>query len=184
MKGLGAVFFLGITLILGGCGGDPPKTTKGPVPPAAKPKVAPAKAAPLLAPVVPVVKVELLPAVTYTYNPKGKPDPFKPLVVEKPETPLTLKKVAEVVTEPGTPLERLELSQIKLVALIWGVREPRAMVEDGAGKGYVIMSGTPIGRNKGKVAQITSAGVVVSERYETAAGKFSTREVTLKLYAD
>ncbi|MDI6753601.1 MAG: pilus assembly protein PilP [Thermodesulfobacteriota bacterium] len=181
MKGLGAVFFLGITLILGGCGGDPPKTTKGPVPPAAKPKVAPAKAAALPAP---VVKVEPPPVVIYTYNPKGKPDPFKPLIVERPETPLTLKKVAEAAPEPGTPLERLELSQIKLVALIWGIREPRAMVEDNAGKGYIITNGTPIGKNKGKVTQIIPTGVVVSERYETAAGKFTTREVTLKLYAD
>ena len=58
------------------------------------------------------------------------------------------------------------------------------MVEDGTGRGYIIANGTSIGKNKGEVTQITSAGVVVREKYETSLGKFSAREVTLKLYAD
>jgi type IV pilus assembly protein PilP len=120
--------------------------------------------------------------MTYTYKPEGKPDPFKPLIVERPEVPP--QKVAEVVSESGAPLEKMELSQLKLVAIIWNVRDPRAMVEDGAGKGYIIANGTPIGKKKGKVTQISSAGVVVSEQHEISSGKFSTREVTLKLYAD
>lgn len=81
-------------------------------------------------------------------------------------------------------MEKMELSQLKLVAIIWNIRNPRAMVEDGAGKGYIISSGTPLGKNKGKVTQITSAGIVVSEQYEASSGKYSTRLVTLKLYAD
>jgi type IV pilus assembly protein PilP len=120
--------------------------------------------------------------MTYTYKPEGKPNPFKPLIVERPEVPP--QKVAEVVSESGTPLEKMELKQLKLVAIVWSIREPKAMVEDGAGKGYIITNGTSIGKNKGKVTQITSAGVVVSEKHETSSGKFSTREVTLKLYAD
>jgi len=179
MKGLGAVIILSIFLICGGCGGEPPKPTKVPVPPVGKPTVTPAKISP---PLTAELKVERPSVMFYTYNPKGKPNPFKPLIVERPEVPP--KKVAEVVWEPGTPLERMELKQLKLVAIVWNIREPKAMVEDGAGKGYILVNGTPIGKKKGRVTQISSAGVVVSEKHETSAGKFTTREVTLKLYED
>ena len=180
MKELGAVIFLSTILICGGCGGEPPKPTKVPMPPVGKPTVTPAK---ILPPLTAELKAERPPVMTYTYKPEGKPDPFKPLIVERPEVP-TPKKVAEVVSESGTPLEKMELKQLKLVAVIWNIRDPKAMVEDSAGKGYIITNGTSIGKNKGKVTQITSAGVVVSEKHETSSGKFSTREVTLKLYAD
>jgi type IV pilus assembly protein PilP len=109
------------------------------------------------------------------------------LIVERPEVPLPKKvpeKIIEEVSKTATPLEKMELSQLKLVAVIWSVQEPRAMVEDGTGKGYILASGTPLGKNKGRVTQITSAGVVVSEQYETSSGKFGTRTVTLKLYPD
>jgi len=58
------------------------------------------------------------------------------------------------------------------------------MMEDGTGKGYILSLGTPIGKNKGKVTQITAKGVLIAERFETSAGKYKTREVTLKLYPD
>ncbi len=179
MKELGAVIFLSTILICGGCGGEPPKPTKVSMPPVGKPMVTPAK---ILPPLTAELKAERPPVMTYTYKPEGKPNPFKPLIVERPEVPP--QKVAEVVSESGAPLEKMELSQLKLVAIIWNVRDPRAMVEDGAGKGYIIANGTPIGKKKGKVTQISSAGVVVSEQHEISSGKFSTREVTLKLYAD
>jgi len=186
MKGIGAIFvIISLILLLGGCGGESPKPTKVPVPPAGKPGV-PAKTPP---PKVAEVKIEPPPVVTYTYDPKGKTNPFKPLVVEKPETPPPPKK--EVVEtkpalppEPLTPLEKIELSQLKLVAIIWHIREPKAMVEDGTGKGYIIAKGTPIGKNKGTVTQIGATGVVITEKHEVTPGKPSPRDITLKLYGD
>jgi len=165
MKGIGAIFvIISLILLLGGCGGESPKPTKVPVPPAGKPGV-PAK------------------------TPPPKTNPFKPLVVEKPETPPPPKK--EVVEtkpalppEPLTPLEKIELSQLKLVAIIWHIREPKAMVEDGTGKGYIIAKGTPIGKNKGTVTQIGATGVVITEKHEVTPGKPSPRDITLKLYGD
>jgi len=184
MKGVGTVIFFSIILICAGCGGEPSRPTKVPVAPVGKQPVIPAKTSP---PLVAEVKVAPPPVVTYVYDPKGKPDPFKPLIVERPEVPLPKKvpeKIIEEVSKTATPLEKMELSQLKLVAVIWSVQEPRAMVEDGTGKGYILASGTPLGKNKGRVTQITSAGVVVSEQYETSSGKFCTRTVTLKLYPD
>jgi type IV pilus assembly protein PilP len=184
MKGLGAVLFLSTILTCGGCGGEPAKSTKLPVPPVGKQAITSTKTPP---PLTAEIKVEPPPLLAYVYDPKGKSDPFKPLIVERPDVPLP-KKVAERIIEDvsrtATPLEKMDLSQLKLVAIIWNIKDPRAMVEDGAGKGYIIASGTPLGKNKGKVTHITSAGVAVSEPYETSSGKYSTRVVTLKLYAD
>jgi Tfp pilus assembly protein PilP len=78
----------------------------------------------------------------------------------------------------------MDLAQLKLVALVWNIPQPRGMVEDATGNGYILSVGTPIGKNKGKITRITSTGVVISEKYENSAGKFKSRDITLKLYPD
>lgn len=173
---------LSITLVFWGCGGEGPKPTKVPMPPVGKKPGAPA---PAPSPTVVEAKAQPPPVVTYTYDPRGKSDPFRPLVVEKTEAaPLKPKKVEEVSAEGVTPLERMDLTQLKLVAIVWNVPDPKGMVEDGMGKGYIFSVGTSIGKSKGKVTQITSKGVVIRERHETPSGKFKTHEVTLKLYPE
>src|SRR4030042_1687602 len=99
-------------------------------------------------------------------------------------TKVPIAPAAEIVSEGATPLERINLGQVKLVALIWNIHNPRAMVEDAGGKGYIIAKGTPIGKSKGIVTQITSAGGMIKEKDETPAGKVGPRAVTLKLYPD
>lgn len=182
MKGMGAIIWAAFFGLLIGCGGEPPQPTKMPVPPAPKPAQTPAK----VSPAAEEIKLERPPLLTFTYDPRGKPDPFRPLVVEKPEVPPppAPKVPPKPTLEPGTPLERFDLSQLKLVAIIWNIKEPRAMVEDNAGKGYIISPGTNIGKNKGVVSKINSTGIVVTEKVEEASGKISTRDTVLKLYAD
>jgi type IV pilus assembly protein PilP len=151
-----------------------------------KPGVAPAKVPPKPEA---EVKVEPPPAVSYSYNPQGKPNPFQPLVVERKEKAATppAKKVEAAKKEReglGTPLERLDLDELKLVAVVWDIPKPRAMVEDKGGKGYILSVGTRIGKNQGQVSKITPEGVVVREKTETPEGKMKTREHPLRLYAD
>jgi type IV pilus assembly protein PilP len=193
VRSLGSILVIMIVFILGGCGGEPPKPIKVTSPPGAKKASAPSTTP---GPVLPSadIKVEPPPPVTYIYNPKGKTDPFKPLVVEKTEVAPQPKgpepsKVAE--EEGATPLERVDLRQLKLVAVVWNIRdpkgnsqEPRAMVEDSAGRGYIINVGTSVGKNKGKVVQISATGIVVSERFDVGGGKYKMQEVPLKLYAE
>jgi type IV pilus assembly protein PilP len=184
MKRFGTILLLGTILTLGSCGGEAPKATKVPMPPAGKKTTAPA---PTPAPVPSSVesKAEPAPIEKYAYDPKGKPDPFKPLIAEKAEAaPAKPKQSVEAVLEAATPLERMDLVQLKLVAVIWNISDPRGMVEDATGKGYILSVGTPIGKSRGKVTQVNSSGIVVTERFETSAGKFKSREVTLKLYPD
>ena len=66
MKGLGVVVILSMILTCGGCGGEPPKSTKGPVPPVGKQPATSAKTPP---PLNVEVKVEPPPLVTYVYDP-------------------------------------------------------------------------------------------------------------------
>jgi len=185
---------MGLFLAMGfGCGDEAPKPTKVSIAPPAVPK--PGGPAPVKEPPKPAgeAKVEPPPpamALAYSYNPVGKVNPFQPLVVDRPEKPPAPppKKVEaagrEAKEEPGTPLERMELSTLKLVAVVWDIPNPRAMVEDAGGKGYILVKGTRVGKNQGEVAKITPAGIIVQEKVEGADGKMKTREVPLRLYAD
>ena len=198
MSKLGIMFLVGCFLVMGfGCGDDAPKPKKVPISPAApKPGAAPAKvstkpgAVPAKVPAKPEaeVKVEPPPVVSYSYNPQGKPNPFQPLVVERKEKAATPAAKVEAAKKErgglGTPLERLELDELKLVAVVWDIPKPRAMVEDKGGKGYILSVGTRVGKNHGQVSKITPEGLVVTERTEAQDGKMKTRERPLRLYAD
>lgn len=185
MKRFGTILFLGTILTLGSCGGEAPKATKVSMPPVGKKAPAPA---PIPASMSSLVAAKAEPTLTekYVYDPKGKPDPFKPLIVEKTEAASAKPKPTsmEAALESATPLEKMDLGQLKLVAVVWNIANPKGMVEDSTGKGYILSFGTPIGKNKGKVTQINSSGILVTERFEDSSGKFKSRQITLKLYPD
>ena len=103
-----------------------------------------------------------------------KRDPFRPfnLSVRQPSTPRR---------EIRSPLERFELGQLKLVAVIWDIKEPTAMVEDSAGLGYVIKVGTPIGVNDGKVKSIQPDRVIVEEYSVEPNGAKKRRDVEMRI---
>jgi type IV pilus assembly protein PilP len=114
------------------------------------------------------------------YNPQGKIDPFEPLYKDEPEIPAA-KQSKRVKRVPRTPLERIDLGQLKLVGVIMAPSGNRALVQEASGKGYIIKEGTYIGLNSGRVVQIGKDRVVVEEEYEDIVGKISTRkkEITL-----
>jgi type IV pilus assembly protein PilP len=115
------------------------------------------------------------------YDPKGKVDPFEPLL--KDESAAAVVKV-RAKTDPNrlkTPLEKLDLGQLKLVAIIAAPTGNRALVEESSGKGYIIKSGTFIGLNSGKVVDIKEGKVLVEEEFEDVYGKaiVQKKEITL-----
>jgi type IV pilus assembly protein PilP len=113
------------------------------------------------------------------YNPKGKLDPFEPLFREKPEVADVKKKRKKRI--PRTPLEKIDLSQLKLVGIILASSGNKALVEESNGKGYVIKKGTYVGTNAGKVVQIEKDKVIVAEEYEDVLGNVTLRNKELKL---
>ena len=113
------------------------------------------------------------------YNPKGKIDPFEPLFREKPA--VALKKKKRKKRTPRTPLERIDISQLKLVAIVLASSGNRALVEESSGKGYVVKKGTYMGTNSGKVVKIEKDKVIVAEEFEDYRGKVTLRNREMKL---
>jgi type IV pilus assembly protein PilP len=122
--------------------------------------------------------------LTYFYDPKGKPDPFQPLFATEVQLPPAKKKKGkEKKRPPLTPLQRIDLSQLKLVGIIVSPTGNNALVEEPSGKGYVIAKGTYLGTNFGRVKQILNDRVIVEEEVEDFTSgemKPQTRELRLQ----
>lgn len=83
-----------------------------------------------------------------------------------------------------SPLERYELGQLKLVGIIWSIKNPTALVEDTSGLGYTVRVGTPIGANDGKVKRISPDALLIEEEYIDLYGSKKKREVSMRLAAE
>ena len=80
-----------------------------------------------------------------------------------------------------SPLERLDLGQLKLVGIVRSPDGKKAIVEEHSGKGHVLEVGTYIGKNKGRVIRIEKDSVVIAEEITDETGKVKTKEMVLKL---
>ncbi len=127
------------------------------------------------------VKFDTLEAVA-SYNSKGKLNPFLPLIQEKNETGSTSPVVDEKPKRILTPLEKLDLGQIKLVAVILMKNRQLAMVEETTGKGYEVRIGTYMGKNRGQVSKINQSSIVVKEYLKDYKGKLQVHFQEIKLH--
>jgi len=109
----------------------------------------------------------------YAYNASGKPDPFKPF--------LQLSPLREARSLPLTPLQKYDISQLKLVAVLSAPEGKIALVEDATGKGYFIQKGTWIGKNDGKVTKILTDRVMIEEVFLDPLGQKKVNEISLSL---
>jgi type IV pilus assembly protein PilP len=114
------------------------------------------------------------------YDSLGKIDPFESLIQEKVEEsqPLIDERPKRILT----PLEKIELSQIRLVAVIIMKNRQIAMVEEANGKGYEVGIGTYIGKNRGKVSEIKDSSIVIKELIKDYKGKLKERFQEIKLH--
>jgi type IV pilus assembly protein PilP len=110
------------------------------------------------------------------YSSAGKRDPFQAL----PLKTQTKRRPRENLS----PLERYDLGQLKLVGIVLDAKDPRAMVEDSAGLGYVVKIGTPIGPNEGKIKQIKASEVVIEESYVDFYGARKNRQVSMRIVSE
>ncbi len=113
------------------------------------------------------------------YNSKGKIDPFKPLIQDRSEEEFSEKPVRP--KRILTPLEKIGLSQIRLVAVIQMKDKKIAMVEEANGKGYEVGIGTYIGKNQGRVSDITSSSILVKELIRDYRGRVKEKMKEIKL---
>jgi len=117
----------------------------------------------------------LMPPDTEAYVAKSMLDPFQPLIQEKKEIPAPEIEKPEKPQRILTPLEKMELSQIKLVAVVIMDDRKIAMVEEATGKGYEVDIGTYMGKNGGQVVDITFDTVVVKEMVTDYKGNQTER---------
>lgn len=119
------------------------------------------------APPKPAEKIEEAPKdEKYVYEAIGRRDPFVPLTVKR--------KMGEDGDEPMTPLQRYELTQYRLTALLVGIDEPRAVVSAPDNKTYILKRGMKIGKNGGVIIEINSQAVLVEEKYYDFSGNVRT----------
>ncbi|MFW5639550.1 MAG: pilus assembly protein PilP [Thermodesulfobacteriota bacterium] len=118
------------------------------------------------------------------YARKERIDPFVPLFKEEPETKEPEQKESDGKPKPPprrlTPLEKLDLSQLKLVGIVRTPRGNKAMVEEASGKGYIIDKGTYIGIHSGQVVEIKKDRIVVEEKDTDPMGKVTVRTREIK----
>ena len=164
---LSIVFLFG----LGGCGGGTPPSSlpsKTKSPAVEKKKEEPTKVAEKKEP-------EKKEEAEYSYNPAGKPDPFKPFIQLTP-----IREGQR--TGPLTPLQKCDISQLKLVAILSTPEGNVALVEDATGRGYFLKKGTWIGKNDGKVTKILKDKVIIEEAYQDIFGQIKTNEISIFLH--
>ena len=114
---------------------------------------------------------------TYSYNPLGKPDPFRPFVTVVTAKDIDLKKqIAKKAEASMFPLQRAETEKYRVVGIAGDKDHRVAIAEDASKKFYPLLVGTHIGLYNGKVIEIMADRVIVEE-YETKKAK----RVILKL---
>jgi len=154
---------------IGACGAETPPPP--PTPPAARAKPAPKAEKKETEAESPTTA----PEPEYSYSPVGKRDPFRSYVqVTAPVPVLTVDpNCGELCT--------WELSQLRLVAVVWGMANPEAMVEDPKGHGHMIRRGMSIGKRSGKVTEVRPDRLVVTEIFHGPGGQVHPAETEILL---
>jgi Tfp pilus assembly protein PilP len=114
------------------------------------------------------------------YNPENKIEPFMPLFREGPKTEMS-QKIEREKRIPRTPLERIDLSQLKLVGIIQSSSGNKGLVEEASGKGYIISLGTYMGTNGGKLVEMSKDRIIIEEEVDDILGKLTLQRRELKL---
>jgi type IV pilus assembly protein PilP len=160
------VAILAVGLLSWGCN----KETPAPSPPVAKKAPAPKPA-----PVQPGGKPEAEVAPPkYVYSGEGRRDPF--------ENPLKKIAAPQMENEEAlTPLQKVDLSQLRIIGIIIGRGEPAAMVVGPGGKSYILKKGVKVGKNDGVVVGIDAEKVEIREKYYDFSGAVRTSLKELEL---
>jgi type IV pilus assembly protein PilP len=114
-------------------------------------------------------------AVTWSYSPVGKRDPFHSYLADLEE------QAAQEQEHKVEETEKFELDQYRLTGLVTGTAQPKAMVEDPIGVGHVLHIGSRLGKNAGRVTRISDDAIVVTEEFRAPTGERVRLPITIKL---
>ena len=106
----------------------------------------------------------------YEYDPRGRRDPFVQPLDEMPVVPGDPQG-------PVLPLQRFDLTELRLVGILWDVRNPRAMIRDPEGQTHVVGVNAKLGQRHGYVASIREGEIIVVETIEQDGELVPTSQV-------
>jgi Tfp pilus assembly protein PilP len=101
------------------------------------------------------------------------------LVKEAP--PDVLRPKPRAAERPPGPLERFDLSALKLVGIVWGELGRKALIKAPDGKSYSATVETYMGKYSGKVIAIENDRLVIEEQYLNTEDKLVPKTLTLPL---
>ncbi len=109
-----------------------------------------------------------------TYNPEGRRDPFLSIVV------LTKQKV-EHKKKTLNPLENYDVTDFRLLGVVYTGADYYASVVLPDGKAYTIKKGMTLGLYGGKVIDIKNDAVIIREYLVDYKGQLKPKDTVLKL---
>ncbi|MGD9087952.1 MAG: pilus assembly protein PilP [Desulfobacterales bacterium] len=115
------------------------------------------------------------------YDPAGKIDPFEPLFKATSKDSSRQATYADTDTGGNTPLENIDLSQLKLTGIVQAVGGNKGLVREASGKGHIIAPGTRIGIHGGRVAEILSDRIIIKEKMKDVLGRIFFQKTEMKL---
>lgn len=98
----------------------------------------------------------------FVYNPRGRRDPFTPLI--RRDVPAPSIQVTRRPEELRGPLERYELQQLRLIAVMVVSGAPRAMVAAPDGRSYTVRIDDYVGINGGRVKDIQTRVMAIDDQ--------------------
>lgn len=95
------------------------------------------------------------------YSGIDKINPFLPLI--KSDGAVPDEEDGETKRVPQTPLERFDIGQLRLSAVVGAPDGNSAIIVESSGRGYVVRTGAYIGLNGGQITEIKNDRVIIEE---------------------
>ena len=117
----------------------------------------------------------------YRYETEDRRDPFEALVEEKPDQEVPLDPDLGDPNRPRGPLERFDLSTLKLAGILWSELGRRGLIRAPDNKGYFVTVGTYMGEKGGQVIDVADDHLIIEEKYKDPEGNIVGKTLTLPL---
>lgn len=147
-------------------------------PPVAASKPAPQQPKPIQKPVSSALRLSPPPVNQFDFS--NKKDPFKPFAIVKAAPSVSPESKHKALLD-ALPIHSFDVGQFKLIGIVTGGKENKAMVTDPNGKGYVLRVGMTIGKNDGRITAISNNGVDVIEQFRDDNGRVRKENIRITL---
>lgn len=126
----------------------------------------------------------------FTYVPNRVIDPFKPFISPVAVVARGLRAGSDdddgshELQKPLTPLQKMTVAEVEkgLRAITWGEYGRKAVIEDGAGKGYIVSIGTPVSDKNGVISQIFNDRLIIQqENWDRETKRMVPQDTVVKL---